>query len=355
MEDINMKCLIIGGFDSNFSISEKERFQDECIRIGQFLSNEGHSLIICSPFHDSADYWVLKGFLSGNLSRNQTIEMHFVDDDTVRAEINKIATELPLKEIIKIPHPKSDSASVSSISYSWLLCQLEALETCHFIIAIGGKLDGAANMLLILAESKRKLIVPLSFLGGAAAQSFNRRRYELEDKLGFDYLLLQDGGKILDSPKLHNLLCSFQLSKDSTRKDDTKLLSFFISYPRARPEEADYIESLLRRRNLKLFRDESDFGAGCSIPVEITESMHSSNVFIAIWCKEYACSPWCFDEFELALDRYEAGKMELWIFCPDETRMVPKRARDLIYYNVSSRKQIEGVVLSLLERNCSQR
>ncbi|RBN36039.1 hypothetical protein DMN50_37535, partial [Priestia megaterium] len=68
--------------------------------------------------------------------------------------------------------------------YAWLLCQLQALESCQTIIAIGGKLDGSANMLLLLAESKRKKILPLSFLGGAAEQSFYRKRYELQDIFG---------------------------------------------------------------------------------------------------------------------------------------------------------------------------
>lgn len=42
--------------------------------------------------------------------------------------------------------------------------------------------------------------------------------------------------------------------------------------------------------------------------------------------------------------------MELWIFCPDGTRIVPKRARELIFYLVNSREEIEGQILRLLER-----
>lgn len=273
--DQSMKCLIVGGNDSEIRSEQTELFQNECIRIGQFLSNAGHSLIVCSPFQDSADYWVLKGFSNGNL--DQVIEFHFLDNTTVRAELEKIEGELNLKGIIKIPHPKPNSNDSKSIGYSWLFCQLEALETCHFIIAIGGKLDGSANMLLLLAESKRKLIIPLCFLGGAASQSFFRRRYELEDKLGTDYLLLQEGCEIFTSTKLDGVLSGCKMSIDFERKDE---LSFFISYPRAKPAEADYIETLLRRRNINVFRDESDFGAGSSIPTDITEAIHSANIFM---------------------------------------------------------------------------
>lgn len=76
----------------------------------------------------------------------------------------------------------------------------------------------------------------------------------------------------------------------------------FISYARKRPHEADYIETLLRRRNISVFRDESEFGAGEDIPIQIEEHIHRANTFIAVYCTEYACSPWCYDELELALD-----------------------------------------------------
>ena len=110
------------------------------------------------------------------------------------------------------------------------------------------------------------------------------------------------------------------------------------------------METLLRRRNLPVFRDESDFGAGHSVPSEIREAIHRSDVFVTVWSKEYACSPWCFDEFELALDRHAPGALKLWILCVDDTRIIPKRARDLIYFTVKSRQELEGRVVELLGR-----
>ena len=81
----------------------------------------------------------------------------------------------------------------------------------------------------------------------------------------------------------------------------------------------------------------------------ISEAIHQADVVVVAWCREYACSPWCFDEFELALDRHAEGKTALWIFSLDGTRMVPKRARDLIFYNVTTREELEGRVLQLLQ------
>jgi hypothetical protein len=114
------------------------------------------------------------------------------------------------------------------------------------------------------------------------------------------------------------------------------------------------VETLLRRRNLRVFRDESEFGAGHSIPIAIQEGIFNANVFIALWSTEYACSPWCFDELELALDRHASGALELWLLRVDSTRVVPTRARDLVHYDVPTREMLEGRVLSLLDSRKSR-
>jgi hypothetical protein len=56
---------------------------------------------------------------------------------------------------------------------------------------------------------------------------------------------------------------------------------------------------------------------------------------------------------ELALDRHEEGKLELWILRVDDTRIVPKRARELLFYDASSRVDVEGRMLQLLARYVS--
>jgi hypothetical protein len=124
---------------------------------------------------------------------------------------------------------------------------------------------------------------------------------------------------------------------------------FFISYARSRPQEADFVEMILRRRNLTVFRDDRDFGAGRSVSGEISEYICQAQVFVTLWCKEYACSPWCFDEFDSALARHKDGHLALWLLCVDDTRIVPPAARQLINYPIRTREELEGRVLSLLE------
>lgn len=345
-----MRYFVIGGItELNTSENERERLEKSCIALGHAIGEAGHSLLICSPFKDSADYWVLNGFIKSNPRYNAVVELHFVDNYDVRTEIAKLEENIKPYSLVKIPYPSPSNIEKESLSYAWLLCQLQALELCNLVIAIGGKLEGAANMLILLAETKRKLLLPLSFLGGAASQAFLRIKYELIDKFGDDYLYLLDENSIKESIRLGDRLLYSKSMPNSSNKMNVETLNFFISYPRARPAEADYIETILRRRNKHVYRDESHFGAGSEILVAITSAIYQANVFIVVWCAEYACSPWCFDEFELALDLYESGKIKLLIFCVDNTRMVPKRARNLVFYNVQSREDILGHILNFLK------
>lgn len=340
-----MRYFVIGGLTGNETECEIRRFEDVCIKIGEALRDLGHSLIICSPYPDSADYWVFNGFTQGSPKNNSSIEIHFVDKLTVHTELANMISYLNPFTIIKIPHPPPSDDKKESLSYAWLLCQLHALESCQAIITIGGKQNGAANMLLLLAEAKRKPMIPFSFMGGAANQSFQRKRYELEDRLGPEYIVLQDENNVRRALELSET--RFEPKSISTSANNP--LNFFISYPRARPSEADFIETILRRRNLQVFRDESKFGAGYDVPIQIKEAIHEAKIFIAVYCAEYACSPWCYDEFELALDRQGSGKLKLWIICVDDTRIVPSRARTLLSYTVTTREEIQGCILRLLE------
>jgi len=52
---------------------------------------------------------------------------------------------------------------------------------------------------------------------------------------------------------------------------------------------------------------------------------------------------------EEALRRKAAGLIAIWLLRVDETRIVPKDARPLLFYNVRSREELEGQIIKLLE------
>lgn len=337
-----MRFMIIGGlFEKIKSEEQIQKFQNSCIEIGVKMRECGHSLVLCSPFNDSADYWVFQGYVKNESKTECIVDFYFVDCESVKKELECLEQSVQLVHINKILIPSPTHMQNESMKYAWLLCQLQALEYSQGIIAVGGKENGSADMLLQFGEQKRKNIFPFSFMGGAAMRSLYRKQYALMDRFGNKYSLLQD--EIHFCEILNELEESIKSTIDSKEE-----LRFFISYSRKHPYEADYIETILRRRGLEVFRDESDFGAGDEIPDQITEKLHASNVFIAVYCADYACSPWCYDELELALDLHEKERMKLWLFCVDETRVVSRRARNLTHYRVKTREEIEGKLLGLL-------
>ena len=263
----------------------------------------------------------------------------------VTKELKQLIVNLPSAQVKRMPCAPLgiEANTATSLQYSWLFAQLNALDVSAGVIAIGGKSTGSAELLFRLAAARNKSILPLTFLGGAASAYFDFNYWDLYDVLGDRLKAVSEVSEVHRSPAKLEELLSGVASHQATNR-------FFISYARARPQEADYVETLLRRRNSIVYRDEEDFEPAAEIPTEIVRNIKRSNVFIAIWCKEYACSPWCFDELELAIERHKAGQTELWIFCVDETRMVPRAARTLNYYTVSSREDLEGKILHLINR-----
>lgn len=339
-----MKVFLIGGPSVK---NGTPKFDDElaliaasCTVLGQEFAARNNSLVLCSPFKDSADYHAAIGAAN---EQNPILEFHYPDTLPVTNELKKLILEIPSAQVNRMPcAPLGDLSDAATMQYSWLFAQLSALDSSAAVIAIGGKPTGSAQLLFRLAAAKGKSILPLAFLGGAAADYFDMHNWDLFDVLGNDLDIVSDKTKIRRIPDLLDQLLAGAPSREENR--------FFISYARARPQEADYIETLLRRRNGIVYRDEEDFEPAAETQEEIIRNIKRSNIFIAIWCNEYACSPWCFDELEMALQRRKEGLSELWIFCVDDTRMVPREARTLNYYKVDSREALEGKLLYLINR-----
>ncbi|MBN9477263.1 MAG: toll/interleukin-1 receptor domain-containing protein [Burkholderiales bacterium] len=343
-----MKIFVIGGLPSDrleSSSEDQKTLVRTCHALGKDLARAGHEILLCSPFEDSADIHVLRGAAELGCDLDNKVRFFFMDSPLVRERLNAEVSSLGLQSVVRVPSPPPQTEDRQAQRYAWLLCQLNAMESCQVVIALGGNPSGAANMLLLLADGKQKTMLPLPFLGGAAKLAFDRRRYELRDRLGETIEELHGEACVA---KASDLVEAITTPSGAGGVSETDSPLFFISYARDRQGEADFVETLLRRRNQRVFRDESDFGAGHSIPTLIREAIFEADVFVVLWSSAYACSPWCFDEMELALDRHEEGKLKLWILRVDDTRIVPKRARDLLFYDSSSRAEVEGRMLQLL-------
>ena len=349
-----MRIFVIGGLTDTSSDDEyraqQDVLDDTMGKFGAAVAQAGHDLLVCSPFPTSADRCAVHGVMRELASRCEAgpqVEFHFPESPNVRDEIGKLTGAFNHQLIRLLAHPLMlNDQGQPQWEYSWLLAQLAAMDRSQAIVCIGGRLQGASSLLLILAESRRKNVVPLSYLGGAAAQSYQRRRFELEDRLGDRVAILLQKQRILEVVSVVEELSTSQRGKAGK----TQSLRFFISYPRSRPGEADFVETVLRRRNFVVYRDERDFGAGKNVQGQIEENLHRADIFVAIWCSDYACSPWCYDEFDLALARSKTGRLTLWIMNVDDTRIVPPAARALVSYRCRTREELERHLLHLIER-----
>jgi hypothetical protein len=347
-----VKIFVVGGVavpDSDADYARQSEILSRTMqRLGTDIVDRGHDLVVCSPFATSVDVCALRGVATAIKGKrgNPVIDFHYPDEVGVRTEIDRLAESLSIQPH-RYPYRVSlDAAGNIEGPYGWLLPQVSAMDRSHVAIGVGGRPGGAASLLFGIAQSRRQVLLPLTFLGGASGSAFQARQYELEDRLKDKIAVVHDPDQIGSAVDALEILASAPLV-ESIGQDKTR---FFISYPRTRPQEADYIEMALRRRNYDVFRDERDFGAGQPVQSEIIEHIHRANIFIVVWCKEYACSPWCYDELEIALARHNTKALDLWILQVDETRIVPPAARGLIGYPAKSREELEGQILKLLEQ-----
>jgi hypothetical protein len=341
-----MKLFIIGSLVDN-DVATNE-FSSFCSGLGSRFALKAVDLILCSPYPGSADIEIIKG-VSTQEPKALTIELHFPRTLENETSWDRLIESLNASvKITKFRHEAPIISESEAVKYGWLFCQIQAINNCDFVVVIGGKVSGSSNLLVRVADVQGKEIIPLPKFGGVGELYFERKRYQLIDQWGLDsvdaFSSCEDLEKIVDTIIDQRKDERFEQLK--LKKQD---FTFFISYPKERPAEADFIEMVLRRRNHNVFRDDNDFSPGEDISNAIKENIFRSDVFIGLWCKEYACSPWCFDELSLALDMHEREGKVLWIFKLDETRMVHPKARNILWYNTNSRAEIEGRILHLLK------
>jgi hypothetical protein len=355
-----MHVFLIGGItvpkDAPEAVGESERLHEYANRLGAALARNGHTLVVCSPFAGSFDHEALIGAATvANDGPPTRIEFHYLNIPSARAELLSLERRLANLKIsaFHYPSPPIDDRKTGigeALSVAWLLPQIRAMDRSHLTIALGGRNEGSANMLLHLASARKKALLPLPLLGGAASHAFERHSNELAEDWGNDFWMLKDPTRLEDVVEhLETVLAD----KDSRTSGSSSQRSwrFFISYPRARPAEADFVEALLRRQSefVEIVRDEREFEAGHEIQAQIRHGIFGADVFVALWCREYACSPWCCDELETALEREKSG-LKLWILLIDDTRMVPKGARALLHLSARSREEIESKLIAQLTR-----
>lgn len=230
----SMKLFFIGSAVRDDALGS-DLFASSMRAVGRAAAEQRHELVLCSPYPDSVDLEVLSGAASVN---GFSVEYHFPELPNVRQDIEELCRNHSIATPALFPRlPVIGLDGEADMSRSWLLAQLTAMDSAHAIIAAGGKLSGSASMLLQLAEARRYPVLPLAYLGGAAAESYARLRYTLTDRFGANLTWLNKPGAEGDLMRaLGRITAEFQPEAMSPATP-----RFFISYPKERPAEADMV------------------------------------------------------------------------------------------------------------------
>lgn len=313
-----MRIMILGSSPAA-AAQDAADFRCYCRELGAAGRARGTSAVLCSLFEDSADLAFLEGMAEATGPGSVEATVFFPADAENQKRFQVVRPTIPFAL-----HPEPVDAATTR-SYAFLLCQLMALERCDVVIAVGGR-DGSAPMLLRLAESQRKPIVPVTAFGGAAADYYRSAMAQLRNL----YDVLADRSRAADVVTV--------AAGGATRPGSLSRCRVFLSYCRKNAEQADVVEAVLRRHHVEPFRDEEGIKTGEEWQRRIAEELKQTDVFIALWSAEYACSPSCFDEMDAALARYPA--LEIWLFGLDETEVTFPRARKLQHPSARTREDL---------------
>lgn len=341
------RVLVIGGLTgkSEFGDYEGQILTESGNLLGKSLAEANIDLLFCSSHKDSLDSYVVQGY--SKISQRGNLIFHSPKHEEVEKSHVEFAKILKINysELIPYWYPKYNTHEERKAAY--LLCQLMALESADAVIAIGGKIDGSAIALLNFAIEKKKIIVPYTFLKGAAELAYNRLEWTNISEDIKEYLA-DDGGiskvvKIINSIKLSK----FRISYDNLSNCKT----FFISRAKEDSDFANDLSEALKTLNREaVFGDDVVGPDKMAIP-SIYTAIQNSDVFIALWSRHYALSPWCYDELMDAIDFNEQISKKILLFNIDNSPVIPKKARALDIHKINDVEDLQITLKKILLSN----
>jgi hypothetical protein len=112
-------------------------------------------------------------------------------------------------------------------------------------------------------------------------------------------------------------------------RHSTATSTIFISRATADGPYADALKRELERRRRTVLLGDEQIRADRMPGAAITDALIASDLVIVLGSTSYALSPFCSDELELALERRDAGELEIRLCNLDGSAVIPSRARAL--------------------------
>lgn len=323
-------AYIVGGVtkETEYPDYEEQELADFCHRLGAVVAESGAELIICSPFADSADLCALLGYIRSGVGRG--VQMHSPRHREVEVAYSELCQMLGPefeKKVKRWHYPPPEVDDGDSLAQAWLLCQLMALDQADVVIAVGGRTSNSANTLLHLAEARRKPVVPFEFLGGASRRAYERRDWAGAYP-GVDHLKLKDKNAAGEAMRIAGHLATARM-RGTARGYAWPPRRVFVSRASKNAQFSHALRGYLSGIGLEVLLGDENMPPERTIESAIDDAVRRCDLFIVLWSRDYAASPYCYDEIDLALHRHRVGELQIWIVNLDGSDIVPPGARDI--------------------------
>ncbi|WP_218563521.1 TIR domain-containing protein [Pseudomonas sp. RW405] len=289
LESLAKSVYVIGGETGETADVDSERPQlhRASIELGTVLAQSGAQLVVCSPFPDSADYYVAMGYAAAKCGG--TVHFHSPRHPTV--EEKRLRFRQTIGGSLTVQdwnYPAPETEEDGSWSQAWLLAQLQALEKADIVVALGGKVSKTASTLLHLAEAKGLPIVPFAFLGGVA-ERIHRRRNWAQLNPDFDASILNSEGSIGKTVSIANHLLRDRVKR--SRSCNAQPKTIFISVARQDEAMGEALDDELRNHGIEAVLGDREITFSQLIPTTLEQAIRRSDIVAVLWSRFYAQSP----------------------------------------------------------------
>ncbi len=307
--------------------------------IGRAVAGTDHRILLGSASANTADFHIFQGviaFCAEYPTACVHVELHYPEGD--RPDFGKIPDNL---HILDFPYHADDSSP-----HKWIIAHARAVDAADVVIAIGG---GVSTRLVgNLAEDRGKPVVAIACFGGSAESVYHtvKHRYRVNNDCASHIPFLTGAWRANESADHIIRLASALLTASNPQPH-----SYFISYNWKNCQDADHIETLLRRENRPVLRDEVNVAAGSRLSAAIEALIGECDTFVGIWSDAYAASSWCPQELESAINlQHRGGKPARIILLVADSTPPPIRVTDNLRCQATTRNERELAITKLIRQ-----
>ncbi len=305
--------------------------------LGYTATERGHRILIGSDSPRTIDFYLAAGvrqYCDENLDSRAHIEVHWPQTD------KPIYNDMPENvHVLYNPHHAAEESA-----HKWIVSHSRALDEADAVVALGGGIS--TNLIGHLAADKGKPTVALPIFGGTSEQLFHSLRYRYQSNPDLVVHM-----PFLTSPwKKDTASHVIQFTESLATKLGGNPHTYFISYAWDDCQVADHLETLLRRENRPVIRDETNVRSGVRLTKQVEALIEESDTFIALWGEAFNNSRWCPNELDFALQlNHENGRPSRIALLKVDDHRAPVTYMDYLFLPAKERKERELAIGKLLK------